>query len=317
MKNQSLSIVYFTITLGWATSSQATDATCAPGDILSGNFDDVTVVGPCPESAGDCICHLQGALVSGDVMVQPDAEVWIGDGSAENETVVEGDVFIEGGNTTTEGGKAAVIGSDIQGDIYVGNSGEANVVLSSSVGGDIRVEHEGFIYVYFDSEVRGNVEGYGAEYVRIADGSTVGGSVKGYGASYVTVSQSTIGGRLEVYDALKSSGCTESRIDGKVKFVGNHQRVLITACDIGGTVKVARNTGGVSILDNTGPDGNIAGALELKENTDNTGEDIMLVGNNRIEGNLKCKANDPEPTDLQQPNEVGGKAKGQCKDLAF
>jgi hypothetical protein len=110
------------------------------------------------------------------------------------------------------------------------------------------------------------------------------GNVQGENAARVVVESSEIGGQVQVKQG-GGAEVTESRITGDIQLdenSGQPQRVADN--DVGGSVQVMKNLGGVAISTNI------------------------------IDGNLQCKENAPPPSG--GGNDVHGNAEDQCASLA-
>src|SRR5688500_12425542 len=110
------------------------------------------------------------------------------------------------------------------------------------------------------------------------------GNVQGENAARVVVESSEIGGQVQVKQG-GGAEVTESRITGDVQLDENSgQTQRVADNDIGGSVQVMKNFGGVEFSTNI------------------------------IDGNLQCKENEPPPTG--GGNDVHGNAEDQCAALA-
>jgi hypothetical protein len=109
------------------------------------------------------------------------------------------------------------------------------------------------------------------------------GNVQGENAENVVVrATSRVGGSVQVVQGERAR-VVNSRVNGDILFDENDRRLSVVSSRIGEDVQAFQNTGGVRIRDN------------------------------RIEGNLQCKANRPRPTG--GGNVVHGNKEDQCKRL--
>jgi hypothetical protein len=117
----------------------------------------------------------------------------------------------------------------------------------------------------------------------VATNVRVIGNVQGENARNVVVrGGSRIGGSVQVVQGARAR-VANSRVNGDILFDENDRRLSVVSSRIGEDVQAFQNTGGVTIRDN------------------------------RIDGNLQCKANRPRPTG--GGNIVHGNKEDQCRRL--
>ena len=117
----------------------------------------------------------------------------------------------------------------------------------------------------------------------IATNVRVIGNVQGENAQNVVVKGgSRVGGSVQVVQGARAR-VAFSRVNGDILFDENDRQLSVVSSRIGEDVQAFQNTGGVTI------------------------------SNNRIEGNLQCKANSPRPAG--GGNVVHGVKQDQCKRL--
>lgn len=123
-------------------------------------------------------------------------------------------------------------------------------------------------------------------------------------------------------------GTRSSEIRGSV-ILSNHQEFALHATEVRGSVTATGGTfatfvtpgteirGNLTFVGNSGSHVSVSGATVRGSVTinDNTTSVTMEVVNNRIDVDLSCANNSPAPTNLNQPNTVGGVASGQCAGL--
>jgi hypothetical protein len=117
----------------------------------------------------------------------------------------------------------------------------------------------------------------------IATNVRVIGNVQGENARNVVVKGgSRVGGSVQVVQGARAR-VANSQVSGDILYDENRGRVSVVSSRIGEDVQAFQNTGGVRIRDN------------------------------RIQGNLQCKANSPRPTG--GGNVVHGNKEDQCRRL--
>jgi hypothetical protein len=110
----------------------------------------------------------------------------------------------------------------------------------------------------------------------------INGSVQAEGASHVQVGgSSTVGGSVQIVQG-HSATLNKVRVSGDILLDSNHGALKAVANVVGGNLQVFQNEGGV------------------------------LLRNNRIDGNLQCKANAPAP---RGSGNVAASKEDQCARL--
>lgn len=114
------------------------------------------------------------------------------------------------------------------------------------------------------TRVDGNIK-VGTNAILLASSVTVGGNIQAEGSANVTVnSNSTVGGSIQI---KQGGGATvdQVQVTGDIQLESNRSALSATFNVVGGNIQVFQNTGGATISDN------------------------------RIDGNLQCKENNPAP----------------------
>jgi DUF4097 and DUF4098 domain-containing protein YvlB len=130
--------------------------------------------------------------------------------------------------------------------------------------------------------VKGNITVKGNATL-VATGVRVNGNVQAENAKRVVVKGgSRVGGSVQV----KQGGAARvawSQVNADIQFDANRRQLTAVSATVGGNIQVMQNTGGVEIR------------------------------NNKVDGNLQCKANSPAP--VGGGNVVKGSKEDQCAKL--
>jgi hypothetical protein len=182
------------------------------------------------------LCILEGAQVHGNVLAEPESELFIGSGTniagnvevkqaaatAAFQSTIGGNYkcdncFFEDVIETGVGGNVDIVGAD-DGDFIIGSTIAGNVHISESTAG-------AFAFVIFDTSVLGNV-------------------IFQKNSGPTDISENIIGGELQIFDNNVSGqlcpGEPEPCLENGT-FSGN---------DVGGNMQVYKNEGATTINDN-------------------------------------------------------------------
>jgi hypothetical protein len=115
-----------------------------------------------------------------------------------------------------------------------------------------------------------------------ASGVNLGGNIQAEGAANVTVSNnSSVGGSIQIKQG-EAATVIGVQVNGDILFDDNSSQIVADNNVVGGNLQAFQNTGGLAIL------------------------------NNRIDGNLQCKENNPAPVGS---NNQAASLEDQCADL--
>lgn len=258
-------------------------ATPAPQDLVThcvGQGGAVTVPGDLLVPAGQT-CSLTGTVVAGDVLVEPGANLLVQDGTFEAGVTVAADGYLDAVDTSFGGA-------------VTNDSAYGAYLVSSVVSGAYRATgaaEGGPFLVAEDVAFEGLVRTTGGSLDLLS--STVSGDVRGDNGEFTDVHDTVITGDLRVRGNLHGSQVCASEVDGLGQIINNGGPVQIGGDGQlgtcagpgywGGTLQVAKNTGGVEVNDNI------------------------------VRADLVGNGNDPAP--LGADNRVRGAHRGQFADL--
>lgn len=286
------------LVVGVPTAS-ADDTEC--GSVLAGPVDNVIV-------PSESVCILTAAMVSGNVLVQPDAAL-----------------FIELGTTIT--GSVEVMERSL------------TVLTEATIAGNVVAQRDAGFFIEPGGSVLGNVEVKEDAATGSLEGS-IGGDYKCDKCFFQDVIGSTVGGSVEVVGSHDGDFIIDSTILGNLSISESNAggfAFILAGTTISGNLIFQKNVGPTVISGNT-----IASDLQIFENNvaegscppENCGEPVVnglfdgnqVGGNmqvfknmgetdivaNTIVGNLQCFDNVPPPGG---EGNVAPKAEGQCSTL--
>ncbi len=208
------------------------------------------------------------------------------------------------GATANAAGPTACTGTEnsasLHSDVVVPN-GQTCVLVESVVVGNVVVNAGGTL-VLQGSAITGSVRSdYGAvslEPDEHGDRTTVSGSLKAVGGGPVTLLSAKVDGNASIsHEPAGGSPNTvcSSTIGGNLTVQGNYTQSIVGDPSVCGADAGDQITGNVLLLSNTA-----------------MGTPAVLVSDNTVGGNLRCKKNRGPAFSLAGTNDVSGKSFGEC-----
>lgn len=192
----------------------------------------------------------------------------------------------------------------IAGDLLV-PEGEYCELNNVTVLGDTRVGRRSTFAVY-DSRIEGGVTGSDVELV-LLQGASVGGRIRVAGGVSTLLENATVAGDVRINDIIDAR-VLQTNLASDLVVRGGREVVLFCGSTVVGDARFTANTSWLGLGGGleTCTGNNVQGNLRVDHNLGG-----VTVANNTIKQNLLCAANDPAPE--VDGNQVGGKARGQCR----